>query len=67
MMTTEEVERISSGTAEVFANPEKVIRFWELNINKNMDIIEEFILNLKNLECYEKGIKEIKEYYLQNS
>lgn len=45
----------------------EVVRFWELNINKNMDIIEQFILNLKNLECYEKGIKEIKEYYLQNS
>lgn len=46
-----------------------VIRFWEYNINNNIDIIENFLIKLmeSNDTNFENNINEIKKYYMQNS
>ena len=44
------------------------IRFWEYNINNNLDIIENFLLELKSSDINSNSVIEnIKEYYIKNS
>jgi hypothetical protein len=44
-----------------------VIRFWEYNINNNIEEIKNFLINIQDTKKYEKTISEIKEYYKKNS